>query len=336
MPIKYLTSVTPVPKNVSKSPSRLVKLETLQFELRKKGLNIQLKDSLKGGFTSQVYSADLDGKSVVVKHTEHLIPFDPTEVFLSKDQNNVDAHVLKLLQNSKNVKVPKVINHFNDLTTTIMENLYSKAYFLLQELILKNNLPLNTASNIGRQLADLVIESKRWKPFNTSVSAQESIYERGLELRLTYPNSQSEFLKLQTEYLTRNKNWMWPDGHPKNMFINKNGEVIFFDFGFSHWADSRFMLPNFLAHIVIYSLAGYLNRKISADYIFTCFKAYEKIEPINEYLFCQYLAMEVLHRSHGKWVDGIKTVEQKLALIKFGLSVFDKKINTVKKLLTFI
>ena len=83
------------------------------------------------------------------------------------------------------------------------------------------------------------------------------------------------------------------------MLVSPVEEVCFIDFGRSIWADQRYMLPNFLAHIVIYGLAGYIKPNLAKQYLLDCVYAYKKLEPVEESLFCRYLAMEVLHRSMG-------------------------------------
>lgn len=317
-------------------PSKLIEKVTLESEIRSRDLDIKLDRLLKGGFTSQVYSGILGNEKIVIKHTEHLIPFDPTEIFLDKEQNNVDAKVLHLLQNSKEVKVPKVLFHWDDITTTIMENTYEKGFLLLNDIILAKTLTTYSAAPIGFSIANFIKESRKWINIKTSIAPEECFYERGLELRLAYPNSQNQFLQLEKEYLTNNQYYMWPDTHPKNIFVNGNGDCVFIDFGFVHKADQRFILPNFLAHIVLYSLAGYVSSDIAREYILKCVEAYSKIEPVNELIFCQYLAMEVLHRSYGKWIQGIDFRKQKTKLISFGLQVFDDNIKDIDSLLSLI
>ncbi|MEK7633755.1 MAG: hypothetical protein AAB437_02835 [Patescibacteria group bacterium] len=334
---KYIQPVLPSlkPKKYPNN-SLLVNKNNLEKELKRRGLNIILKENLKGGFISQVYSADLDGKSVVVKHTAGAIPFDPTELYLDKKSHDVDCNILKKLQSNQKIKVPKLLFNFSDITTSVMENLYSQDYELMQDQIFNKKLTVKTAESVGCSIAHLVIESRKWKEFPVVQIAQMSIYERGLELRLSYPNSQKEYLKLEKIYTKNNKYWSWPDCHPKNIFVNKKGEVTFIDFGYSQWADQRFMLPSHLAHIVIYCLAGYIDLDLARKYIEECITSYRKIEPINENIFCQYLTMEVLHRANGKWVQGIETKEQKLALLKFGYTVFDEKIGTINQLLNLL
>lgn len=310
--------------------------ELLQKELDKRNLNIQLKHLLKGGWVSQVYEAIMDGKPVVVKHTEDLIPFDPTELFIGKKGHNVDSHVLKLLQHSQHVRVPKVYLHLPDITMTVMENMRQSGFRLMIDNILNKSFSVSSAKSVGKTLAYLAQEARRWKSFKTNLSAEQNSYERGLELRLAYPNTQKEYLALEKEFTGNNRFFTWLDGHPKNIFVDPKGDVAFIDFGNSAFADQRYMLPNLLAHIVLYSLSGYITAPDAGSYISSCIDAYRRIEPIDEKLFCQYLAMEVFHRANGKWVAGIETRNQKLACLDFAFSVFDENINAIEKLLSLL
>ena len=334
------TFVLPISKGSQKrsypASSTLSNKDQLQTALKKIGVDAMLEGTLKGGFISQIYEARINNKLVVVKHTENVTPFDPTELFINRKGHNIDTKVLKLLSKSKTIRVPHVYYFFPKITTTIMEDLLPEGFQLLSSLLVKKELPANSASSIGTMLANLARESKNWKQFSTNESAQESIYERGLELRLAYPNSQSQYLSLEKQFTENATNWVWPDGHPKNMFVKPNGEVAFIDFGRSHWGDQQYMLPNFLAHIVIYSIAGYLNKEQTKTYIINCVSAYKKLEPVNEKLFCEYLAMEVLHRGNGKWIEGINKRKQKIKLLNFGLTIFDDNIYSIEKLLQLL
>lgn len=333
---KYILSVQPnrQPKKYPK-PS-LANKSDLQKALIKKGLKIKIGEILKGGFASQVYQAKLDGKDVVVKHTENLTPFDPTELFLDKQSNNIDSKILTKLQNHAKIKVPKLIYHFPDITTSVMENLYTRGFDLMQKLIINKNFSSSAAKSVGTMLANLTQESRKWKEFPVVQTAYMSIYERGLELRFSYPNTQAEYLELEKIYTSNNRFWSWPDCHPKNVFADKGGNVAFIDFGFSQWADQRFMLPSHLAHIAIYSLAGFIKPDAARDYIIKCINAFNEIESIDEDIFCRYLAMEVLHRANGKWIEGVNSFKQKIKLHSFGLRVFDEKVVTIDKLNTLL
>ena len=315
-------------------PPKLDSPELLEAELLKKKVKLRLGNLLKGGTVSQVYQAKYEtGQPIVVKHTNSLVPFDPTELFIDKEGHNTDTKILKLLSETNLVKVPQIKHHFPDITTTIMEDMTDSGYNLLFSSLIAGNLPFKTATTIATALANLIKVSKKWQPFYTNESAQMSIYERGLELRLAYPNTQEEYLNLEKQFIKpKNSGFVWPDGHPKNMLVNQLGEVVFIDFGRSHWGDQQYMLPNFLAHIVIYALAGYYPLKQAAKYLKTAVVAYQKLETVDEKLFCQYLAMEVLHRANGKWIDGIKTATQKTNLYRFGLEVFDQQIFQIDAL----
>lgn len=332
----HLQSVLPSSK-AKKYPSPLFpKKEDLEKALKNKGLKIILNKPLKGGFFSKVYSAELDNQSVVVKYIDTIIPFDPTEFFIDKEQSRTDLKVLELFSDSINVKVPKVLLKIPEINVIIMENLLEQNFILLNDLILDKKLDLNSGEKIGKSLAFFAKESKKFKEFETNESAEQSVYERGLELRLAYPNSQKQYLFLEKEFTKNNQYFCWPDDHPKNIFVKKNGECAFIDFGRSVWADQRYMLPNFLAHIVIYTLTGNIDRNLAKKYIENCIDSYREIEPIDEDIFRQYLAMEIIHRTTGKWIAGVDTKEQKLTLYKFGLTVFDNKIDSVKKLLQLL
>jgi hypothetical protein len=43
-----------------------------------------------------------------------------------------------------------------------------------------------------------------------------------------------------------------------------------------------------------------------------------------------------LHRASGKWIQRIDTVKQKTALYKFGLEVFDNKVETIAELIALL
>jgi hypothetical protein len=330
---KYIHSVLPSKKPTVYPPPIFAKKEDLQKELQANGLSITMGDVLKGGFFAQVYAAKLDGKPVVVKHVGSLTPFDPTEFYIPEKQFLTDVKILKRLQKSKYIKVPRIIASFPDIKTVILEDMRESSFTLLSDQIMSKELNISSAKSVGAAIAYLVQSSRKWKEFTTNESAEQNIYERGLELRLLYPNSQSQYLALEKEFTENNTNFCWPDGHPKNAFVNKEGEFAFIDFGRSCWADQRFMLPNFLAHIAVFSISGYITKDLAKEYILAAANEYGVIEQLDQKIFCQYFAMEVLHRAAGKWMSGINSKEQKLALYNFGLTVFDEKIETINGLL---
>lgn len=333
---RFIHAVLPSQKKVDYPEPTLAEKDRLEAELIKRGLDIQLGKALKGGVVSQIYEAVLDDKRLVVKHTENLTPFDPTEFFISKEGHNVDTKILKLFAKSDRVNVPEVIHFFPDITATIMEDVREDGYELLSDIITNKKLKIDSADKVGKALANLAKESRSWKEFKTNESAEQSIYERGLELRLAYPNTQKEYKELEKEFTENSKYWVWPDGHPKNVFVNEKGEVLFIDFGRSHWGDQRYMLPNFLSHIGLYSLAGFIDRDIARKYISKAIKEYGEHEEVNDEIFCKYFTMEVLHRANGKWIDGIESREQKLRAMEFGMRVFDEEVYDLEGLLEIL
>ena len=123
--------------------------QQLEAKLHSLGIRLQLGNALKGGFaSSQVYESMFEGKPVVIKHTEDLIPFDPTEIFSSKRGHNVDTKILTMLSGSKTIRVPNVYKHVPRITTTIKEDLRSSHYELLHDQIVEKRLTAASAAPV--------------------------------------------------------------------------------------------------------------------------------------------------------------------------------------------
>jgi tRNA A-37 threonylcarbamoyl transferase component Bud32 len=317
------------------SPTALNQQYALQEELRRRGLkNLKFIKGLKGGFTSQVYEAELEGIRVVVKHTEDLIPANQTELFISRQGHNTDIHILKLLQDTR-IRVPEILHHFPDITTTVMEDLRTSDFTLLAGLMQQGRAPYSGYS-IGRMLAELNIQARQWTGFKVNLSAHQNAYEKGLELMVMHPNSNKYFKEMEEVFVSNNNYIAWVDAHPKNIFIDKRGGVAFIDFGNSSFSDQRFVLPNFLAHIIVYSLAGFYAVEDAVLFMQECVQGYKDLETVDEYIFCRYFGMEVLHRASGKWLDGINSPDQKLRSFGLGLNIFDKQVSNIDSLIELI
>lgn len=306
----------------------------LQEALCLRGLaTLKIQETLHGGYMSQVYGATYDESPVVVKHSEDTFPFDPTAFFISRHIQDTEAKVLLNLKNSNAVRVPKIICHFNDITTTVMEDLRPKEFTLMSKIIVAGHLPMESARPIGRALAALTQESRTWKLFETDQTAIQNIYDRGLELRMAYPNNQTQYKMIEHRFTHHNQGWIWVDGTPKNVMITPSGEAAFIDFGLSCYGDQQHTLPNFLSHIAVYFEAGILDKKQSLQYIRDCIDEYCRTEHIDESSFCQYFGMEILHRSMGKRIQGVERIDQKLALTKIGLRIFDENVESINTLM---
>lgn len=330
-------SIGKKPVNYRKSTG-LEDKTTLEGYIRSKGIDIKIGSHLKGGVDSQVYEAILNSQAVVVKHTEDRgyklfdAPFSPVDFYIRRENQNIDSKMLRQLSKT-NIAVPKLLYYFPEKTVAIMNDARSDGSKLMSSQLLLGELNMKSATSIGTQLGHLCIFGQKIKEFRTVKNRYMQIFERGLELRLAYPNLQEDYKYLENEYIKNVQGWMWPDGHPKNIFVNDSGDPIFIDFGGSFWGDQRFVLPNFLAHIVLYYLAGYLKKDETAQYLNDCIRSYDQIIKVNETIFCKYLGMEILHRSFGKWIEGINAPKQKVACISFGLNIFENNISTVNGLI---
>lgn len=322
-------------------PTPFIDALNLEKELNKRGLEIKLANPMKGGVISQIYEANMGGQKVVVKHTEdrsHSLftpPFTPYDYFIDKESHNFDTSILQKLSQST-IKVPTVLHHFPDIFTTVMTDLRSDGSELMMDSILGRRLNLRSAKNMGTKLAELNRVMSEWEIVETPESAEQQIYQRGMELRLFYVNTQTEYLEMEKRYCRKDGQIIWTDGHPKNILVNESGDVSFIDFGRSHLGDKNFVLPNFLSHIALYSIAGYITKDDAINYITDAVSAYRQIDKIDEELFCKYFGMEILHRANGRWIAGIVDIKVKLRNIELGLTIFDDKIDTIEMLLDIV
>jgi tRNA A-37 threonylcarbamoyl transferase component Bud32 len=297
--------------------------EALQMALQDGGSGVVLGEIIKGGVVSQVYGGAVDGEPVVVKHTGDFAPDYPSPLFISRAMQDVDVAVLERLAGSP-VRVPRVVEHHPDISTTVMEDLTQEGFAMLSTAIVERRVPLETGQAIGHTLATLVTTARSWARFDTVETAKSSMDQRGIELRMAYPNDDTGYRQLEARHVDDNRYWTWADGHPKNILHNANGEIALIDFGESYFGDQKFILPNFLAQIAVYDQAGYFDHGDGRKYMGDCIGAYAEVEPIpDERLFCQYLGMETLHRSQGRWIEGVTTIGQKLGAYGFGLRVYE-------------
>lgn len=334
---KYVTPVSisdePIVYEQSKKPS----MEELEDLLKNRGLkDIQLLRILHGGYMSQVYSAISNGEPVVVKHTIDTYPTDPTSFSISREIQNTDAKVLSLLEENPYVKTPKIYRHFPDITTTVMEDLGVNRFNLFLTHIKNRTLNEESAITIGKAMAHLSRESRNWEEFDTDQSAHQNIYDRGLELRMAYPNSQKEYLEVEQRFTQNNIGWIWVDGTPKNILLDEKSNPAFIDFGLSCFADQQHTLPGFLSHLAVYSLAGIIDRNFTARYISKAIETYNKLDFFDEVAFSKYFGTEILHRSMGKRIPGINTASQKLRILEYGLRLFDDNISTISTLINLL
>jgi len=250
--------------------------------LADKGVAVTMGESLKGGTVSQVYAGSEQGRAVVVKYTTDSFDTDPTVSPLPHQSHYTDSTILKYLAKTNGVRVPQVLHDFQDQPITVMEDMRAAGFTILNENLLNGHLPMESASEVGKGIAVLQQTLAKHEEFETALSGPQVYYERGLELRLAYPNTQTQYDRLEKRFTNAHQQLIAVDTHPKNMFVNKEGKVAWIDFGFSVWGDRDFALPNCMAHIFIYALAGYIERPKAATFVTDAVAAYRNVLPIED------------------------------------------------------
>jgi len=315
------------------SPSSKIDINSLLKELKAAGHPVELGERLKGGVVSEVFAATCNGERVVVKFTNDVVDPDPTNYFMPKETQYVDVKLLSYLRKQNVVRVPDLLYASSDFPVSVMEDLRQSGYNLLSAELEKGEIPLNAARNFGSDIALMQLALAKHDEFYTALSGQQIYYSRGQELRQAYPNKPEYFQVNYDRFTTSNQQLSAVDTHPKNAFIGKDGSVAWIDFGCSVWSDSDFALPNFLSHIAIYMLAGYISGDDAIRFIRNAIEGYAEHKSINEKSFTQYFAGEVLHRWAGKWFSGVDATDQKLRILHYGMTVFDKRLFSIDQLL---
>jgi len=339
----YILPVSVTFRNI-KYPEKMIKsVEGLERRLKGKKLNVSIKKQIHTDSLFHIYEATLDKENVLIKHTENVVPQTPVDFLIMSDAHDTEVRVLNRFETEEHIKAPKIIHNFPKHTTIIVEDLRTQGYQSLSSQLLKKKLPMETATQIGKNLGHLATISQGWEEFKTNESAHLIYYEHSLEMLVSFPEEVNHYRFLEdqfTQYSAEkedqaklDRNFVWADCTPNNLLVNKKGEVVFSNFGRSYWGDQQFMLAVFVAHIMTYSLLGYVPRAKAAKYIKTCIKAYKEIIAIrDEYVFSQYVGMEILHRSNGKGLKKL-TQKEKLLLQKLGLTIVEDKAKTITTLI---
>jgi len=328
-----------------KYPEEMIKnADALEKQLRGKNVAIKIGKKVENEINSVQYEGVMDKKKVVVSHTENIVPETPVEFLIMNESFDVDIKILKRLETAQYFQTPIMIHTLPKIKTYIAQDMKDQGFQNLKIQFLKKQVSKKSALSVGRALAHLAQLSRTWEEFKTNESAQLSFYERSLEFLLIYPDKLDLYRKLADEFSQfsddkeqqekLNRHFVWPDCHPSNMMTDKKEGIVLMNFGRSYWGDQRYMLPSFLAHVMTYSLLGYLTKTKAVEYVKDCVSGYDKLEKItNEKIFCQYLGLEVLHCSFGRKFDSVKTTKDKITLQKFGMAIFDQEIKTIKTLL---
>ncbi|PIZ62800.1 hypothetical protein COY16_03490 [Candidatus Roizmanbacteria bacterium CG_4_10_14_0_2_um_filter_39_13] len=339
----YILPVSVTFRNI-KYPEKMIKsVEGLERRLKGKKLNISLGKQIHKDNMSNIYEATLDKAKVLVKHTENVVPETPIEFLIMSDAHDTEVRVLNRFESEEHIKAPKIIHNFPKYTTVITEDVRSQGYVSLSEQILNKKLSSTSAAQIGKSLAHLVKISQSWEEFKTNESAHLIFYEHSLEMLVAFPEAIDHYRFLEDQFTQyaeekedqekRDRYFVWAESSPNNMFVNKKGEIIFSNFSRGYWGDNQFTLAVFIANIMVHSLLGSIARAKAIDYIKTCIKAYKDVTEIrDEYVFSQYVGMEILHRSFGKGMK-LSSQKEKLLLQKLGLTIVEEKAKTITTLI---
>lgn len=284
---------------------------------------------LAGGVVSTVCQAVLDPDTqqpVVVKCT-HLIDVEdsPEGMFFQRDFDRllmpapdthlVDLELLLWLQQHSQLLVPEVLSYDRDNRVTVMRDFRLQGFTLLQDLVVAGAVSPTMGVAIGRDLARLVAELRQLSLEQSLVPAEkavEQLEERSDELRTTLgydPEFNIRVESILSNFLHTGAMLVATDTHPKNMAI-AGDQVMFFDFGRTIFADPRFTLPNFCAHLGLAWLGGCLSPTIASETLRQTIEQYQ-VEAqrmgspdLDEAVFVEYFLMELLHRGKGaRWID---------------------------------
>ena len=326
------------------------------------GEEITVESLLSGGVVSVVgkghFVKDGERIPVAIKHTKKEIAlnekFSPLEsrniLRYAASTQHVDAQILTHLQSNPHIQVPEVISYYEKERVTVLRDFGADGYTLFQDAIVAGNaLQPHTFVQIGVMLANLRKEMVAMKHIEGVENRELQIEERTDELRVSLYNGRMGFYnKIWYTLLDEKKStFTWTDGHPKNMAINKKGDVAIFDFGRSIWCDPEYPVANFLGQMYLFSLTGSVKPQdaiaLSESLIQSYRKTYSALtsdeNTLHERNLVWYLTAELAHRGKTmRWIDP-KLVKLDETRVKSAVDhlvdiVFDR-VNPVETLADF-
>lgn len=298
---------------MKESPYSLDTVDGLSIFLFNEGVNARGFELLSGGCTSTIFRASVDGNTAIVKHARNRERFYPVLQIVPETRMKTEVEVLTRLYPLFPDIVPKVLAFYPEHNVMIMSDVESDAQLGFPYLVEGRAEPIH-ARALGRFLAQLKQITADWDPFPTVEDSFEQIWTRSLEVNMAYP----EWGKRMREmYLVPNK-FVWPDGHPKNIFFGNSGSLVrAIDFDCSHFGDPDYMLPNFFGQVPVYSIFGYITPQQAARFIGEMIQAYAEVEQITpevERKMLFYAGTQTIQRQDGKWLFQIASSMDDVAL----------------------
>jgi len=302
-------------------------------------------EPLAGGVISSVTAGEMwrDGETepipVVIKRTHSDVVGGPQ--FSDSDKellekapatHDLDAEVLWRLQDEALIRVPKVFATDSVKHETIMRDFRADGFRLMQDQLVEGSLPMATAWKVGHALAFLQIRlaSLELGGLEPVEDSRVQMKERLWEAKTLLYDQLATYDQLETDFLDGDDpQLLYTDGHPKNMAIHPDGEVMLFDFGRIIRGSGQYPPANFTGQIGLATIGGALAPANGIEYIRQTVRAYDQVIPVDQTRFVRFFAAELIHRGLAmRWID--KRVAQrtgldrtKLAAYGFFLKVFN-------------
>jgi hypothetical protein len=298
---------------------------------------------LQGGYTSTVYRAKSEGQNLIIKHARGRDSFYPVKRKLEETRAVTEVEVLKRLNNLFPNQVPQIYDFFPNENIIIMSDVGSSAKLGINYL-LEGRADERHATELGFFLGKLKQATADWEPFETVEQPFEQVWTRGLEVDVA---SEEWGKQMRKYYLGSKPGFVWPDGHPKNVFFaEKDPSIRAIDFDCSHFADQDYILPNFLGQIPVFAAMGHITIEQGLEFMEQMIKAYTKVEPISPFVekkMVFYAGAQTVQRQDGKWLFDVcggndeKSLRRKAFLFYFGRKViystesFDQYLDLFKQ-----
>ena len=319
---------------------------------------VEANEVLAGGVISSVKAGTLTDKKdasvrhIVVKHTNRKVVGGPHFSYTDNEliekapkTHKLDIDILYLLQNDKHVHVPQIHHANKRHNLKVMADFRKHGFELMQELLVRNELPLESAKAYGVSLGylQLRLTSPKFAKVKPVENSLLQIRERLQEIHILSYDNLERYRELEGKFLT-DDGLIYTDGHPKNIAVNPTGDVVLFDFGRVIRGSLQYPAPNFAAHIGLAMLSGCVTAEFGSRYISDFLQAYKKLIPVEEEWFIKFFVTEVLHRGLAmRWIDrriagNTNPSKLKLASHMLYLNAFDSKSHpqTVSELLELV
>lgn len=315
--------------------------EGIQFFLSQQSISVNNLELLPGGYTSQVYRGYQDQDSLIIKHSLPRESFYPIYQVMEESRARTEVEILERLNPFFPNQVPQIIEFFEKEDIIIMSDVGQNSQLGLDYLLSGKASPQHALA-LGIFLAQLKQVTSQWTPFETVEQPFEQIWTRGLEVEVA---SHQWGQKMRDYYLNSKPGFVWPDGHPKNVFFSSSDPYVrAIDFDCSHFADQDYMLPNFFGQIPVFTVMGHINLQQGVDFIKNLILGYQQVEAITpevEKKMVFYAATQTIQRQDGKWLfdvcggDNDEALKRKAYLFYFGrralnIETFDQYLDELE------